>query len=704
MFSERGEALSLNKIINDPALIFMEMNIVLLLACAAGLYMFFSWRRKQKLACTVLDNVFSAMGYGIVYFDRMGKFKIANAHAYGTLPIDAVLAKGKSITHFLDYLYDHAIEGGESTKRVIGRALGGYQMQRISFREIIRAADGHLCLVMTQETPLSSTILVLVNIDAEFEREESFNLVSEENYQLYHAIESANIGVVISAARKSGNPVIFANSALSDITGMPRHDLIGSYWHVLLSVFADGVDLRGIEGAFDNGTSIETPLTLRSSGRNYWYSLTITPVLDALEQPEYFIGIFQDTTELKIREAEFYQAQKLEALGQLSAGVAHDFNNILSIVDGYAILAERRLRDSPETSADYLKRILVATQRGAALTKRMMTFGAHRAYEDSTHNLVQIIRDHEMLIHAVLDPALVSLELDYGHDEIYIKCAPDVFSQIIMNLVINARDAIGGHGGKITIRADIVDAGEIQSAHMFGQVTGGSYARFSVRDTGAGMDAALIGKIFNPFFTTKMDGKGCGLGLSVVYGLINDMGGAIGVESEPGAGTAISLYVPLSGPPENCALDGDVEETGSHNLSRLVAMVVDNEPDILKITSEMLRDFGMHVLSAGSGDEALLLQDDFDGVIDVLVSDILMPEMNGIKLAELFLSVRPHTRIVFVSGYASTSDRKALEIPGYAALIAKPLHPEKISAVLEAIFISSSVQPVVHKGDICREA
>lgn len=693
--------MSLSKTIFDPALIWVELDIVLFLICGVCLYVFISLRKRHKLTCMVLDNVLSTMGYGLVFFDSKGRFKIANAQAYRTLPMEDVLGTGQSITHFLDYLYDHAVEGGESTKKVISRALGGYQMERISFREIIRGADGHLCLVLAQETALSCTILVLVNIDAQFKREENYTLVSEENYQLYHAIESANIGVVISAARKSGNPVIFSNSALSDITGKPRHDLIGTYWHVILSVFADGVDLRGIENAFDGGIPIETSLTRRADGRNFWYSLTITPVLDTLGEPEYFIGIFKDTTELKIREAEFYQAQKLEALGQLSAGVAHDFNNILSIVDGYAILAERRLMESPALCADYLKRILVATQRGAALTRRMTTFGSHRTHDEHVYNLIQIIRDHEMLIHAVLDQALVTLDLEYGDDDVFIRCAPDTFSQIIMNLVINARDAIGGEGGKITIRADIMSARSIKAAHMVGHVKEGRpYARFSVRDTGSGMDAALIEKIFNPFFTTKMDGKGTGLGLSVVYGLVNEMGGAISVASEPGAGTEISLYIPVSEPSDNHAPEGEYKQAIRHDLGGLVAMVVDNEPDILNVTGEMLRDFGMDVLLAGGGDEALLLQDEFDGSIDVLVSDILMPDMNGIKLAELFLSLRPETKTVFVSGYASTPDRKTLDIPDYATLIAKPLHPDKIRTVLETIFIPSSV----HRGDVHHEA
>lgn len=374
-----------------------------------------------------------------------------------------------------------------------------------------------------------------------------------------------------------------------------------------------------------------------------------------------------DITEVKNKETQLFQAQKLEALGQLAGGVAHDFNNVLSIIDGYARMAQNYVEPEEEQLSSYLSRIRQASQRGAGLTRQLLLFGRHKIAEESVIDVERMIYDQERLLQPLLDSA-VSLVIK-TESGLFIDCMPDGLAQIIMNLVINARDAMP-EGGTITVSTSKTDDETML---------------LSVTDTGVGMDPKIVARIFDPFFTTKDQGKGTGLGLSMVYGLVQDMNGKIDVDSRLGEGTSINITLPLS----EKGVDKAIVETGDNDaglrFEGYTALVAEDEPDLLNIVCDYLETLGMEVIKASNGAEALMKQDDFEGDIDFLLTDVVMPELNGVKLAELFQAVREETKIIFMSGFPGNGRLARIEIPEDAVLLAKPVVFEKLATVMKTV-------------------
>ena len=364
-----------------------------------------------------------------------------------------------------------------------------------------------------------------------------------------------------------------------------------------------------------------------------------------------------------------FQAQKLEALGQLAGGVAHDFNNILSIVDGYARMAEKYAEKGDETLLNYLDRIRQASKRGAGLTKQLLLFGRHKMTENMVIDLPRLIQEQKQLMEPLLSNSIkLVIDVEKG---LFVECIPDGLAQILMNLVINSRDAMPD-GGMIKIIAKKEDPETIL---------------LSVIDTGTGLDPKIADKIFDPFFTTKEQGKGTGLGLSMVYGLVQDMKGVIQVESVPGEGTSMNIYLPFS---KKGVIKEMTEADGTIRFEGYTALVAEDEPDLLLIVCRFLEDAGMKVIAAANGAEALVRQDDYEGEIDFLLTDVVMPELNGLKLAELVQAVREDIKVVFMSGFPANGTLAQVDIPDDAILLAKPVAFEKLAAVLKSLLDEES--------------
>ncbi len=377
----------------------------------------------------------------------------------------------------------------------------------------------------------------------------------------------------------------------------------------------------------------------------------------------------------KISDMRLAQAHKLEALGQLAGGVAHDFNNILSIIDGYARLAVKEI-DNVTLVADHLDKIRQSVRRGATLTKQLLAFGRKSMPDESTVDLGILVRDHEGILHPLLD-ASIRFSI-YAEENIYVDSTPDLIGQIRMNLILNARAAMTD-GGDIAVTVSLMRDMQHRQARAKGD-----HACLSVSDTGTGMDKTTQRRIFDPFFTTKEQGKGTGLGLSMVYGLMQQMKGFIDVDSVPGKGTTMNLYFPVTKAPGYIAaatIPGHDAAVPQH-LNGYTALVAEDEPDLLGLVASMLRDMGMNVLTAANGNEALARQEDYEGHIDFLVTDVVMPEMSGVRLSELFSSVRPDAKTVFISGYPAAGNMARIDLPDGACLLSKPVAYERLAQVL----------------------
>lgn len=627
-----------------------------------------------------LETAINAPAHGLIFFDKAGHFIMTNKEVSRLLPFLADSSKQiGTINDFLTYIFDHAVEDDIGICNAVGRSPLGEKFQG-GFREILKRDDDRYILVQAQNTPLG-TIVTLLDITHKKKREDELNQLSRMNQDLVAAVESSANGILISDPKCPGNPIVFANEAACRTVGIPRNEVLGNEWKFVL----DGLDglqdsepaIRSIQRAEAIGVEIHRD----QEGSTQWFNLRISPVRNQKGNLELFIGVLTDITELRTRETEFFQSQKLEALGQLAGGIAHDFNNVLSIIDGYTRLTAGQIEKSHPSQSN-LERVRIAVERGAALTRQLLTFGRRKIVLDTVQDLTRILRDQEVMLAPLLD-GKVDLEIDTAPEPLYVECAADEVGQIVMNLAINARDAMP-RGGKVTVRCTPCPPSALPAAIPLSD-RGKRFACLSVIDTGTGMDATTIKKIFDPFFTTKNAGKGTGLGLSVVHGMVKNMGGMIDVASTPGAGTAMSVYLPLTDKIPTNARKVVALESGDFRFEGYTVLVAEDEPDLLALLGDMLEGLGLTVLRARDGNEALLLQDAHEDPIDLLITDVVMPEVNGVKLAELFLSLRPDTKVIFMSGYPATGQLAPVELPKDSFFMAKPVSQENLLLMLKGL-------------------
>ncbi len=381
----------------------------------------------------------------------------------------------------------------------------------------------------------------------------------------------------------------------------------------------------------------------------------------------------RDATERHNLQEQFLQAQRMEVIGRLAGGVAHDFNNLLTAIIGYTELS---LSDLPSQSpiASHLCTVRTAAQRAADLTAQLLTFARKQV------TVLRSVCVNEMVEEAIsvfvrLLGDDVELVTDLAPEAGYVRADPSQLQQVFVNLALNARDAMPG-GGRLTIatRTEPGDPGDTRPA---GQWQAKRYVIVSVIDTGVGMDEAVRQHIFEPFYTTKEEGKGTGLGLATSHGIVTQAGGRIEVESQVGKGTTFRVYLPAIrtelGNDQPRALG---EEAGGGTETILL---VEDDDDVRGFAAQALRQLGYRLLVARDGIEALKLADEHDGKIDLLLTDLVMPNMSGAALAQHLLADRPDTRIIFSSGYAPETILKGVPLRDRAALLQKP-YPSSVLA------------------------
>src|ERR1017187_2386058 len=348
-------------------------------------------------------------------------------------------------------------------------------------------------------------------------------------------------------------------------------------------------------------------------------------------------------------EQQLQVSQKMEAIGILAGGVAHDFNNLLSVILSYTEFAMQKLREDNPLKDDLLE-VKKAGQRAAVLTQQLLAFGRKQLLQPVPLNLNQVAEGVEKMLRRILGEDIDFVQV-LAPDLGVVRADPGQIEQVLMNLVVNARDAMSA-GGKLTIETSNVELDEEYVAHHV-SVKPGPYVQLAVTDTGCGMDEQTKTQLFEPFFTTKEKGKGTGLGLSTVYGIVKQSGGNIWVYSELGLGTTFKIYLPreLSVRATAIRLQAIVEPaTGTETI-----LVVEDEEALRQIARRSLEAAGYTVLTAGAGDEALLISAQHAGIIHLLLTDVVMPRMSGKALAQAFLKTRPTTKVLYMSGYADNA-------------------------------------------------
>lgn len=401
-----------------------------------------------------------------------------------------------------------------------------------------------------------------------------------------------------------------------------------------------------------------------------YYSVYGYPIFDVNGNITNVIEYSIDITDKKKLEKQFLQAQKMEAVGQLAGGIAHDFNNLLSAIIGYSEIV---LTDIPNDHPAWKKINIIkdAGEKAAILTRQLLAFSRKQILEIKVINLNSIVEGMTKILNRVIGED-IHLEINTKPSLWNVKADSGQIEQVLMNLSVNARDAMPS-GGRLIIETENIELDK-EYAKTHDEVTPGTYVMLAVTDTGIGMSREIQEKIFEPFFTTKGE-KGTGLGLSTIYGIIKQHGGSIFVYSELNVGSTFKIYLPSTREEttEDASVDREHFLQGTEKI-----LVVDDEPSIRSLIADTLQPLGYKILEASCGKEALEISDTEDGEIDILLTDLVMPDMNGMKVAEIICKSRPSIKVIFMSGYTDSAFFNH-EMPNEKKMfLPKPVTPTKL--------------------------
>jgi PAS domain S-box-containing protein len=428
-----------------------------------------------------------------------------------------------------------------------------------------------------------------------------------------------------------------------------------------------------------------TPITVRCSGRRGG---------EGNGSPAYFEVFAEDVTEKRILERQLRMAQKMEAIGRLSGGIAHDFNNLLGVIIGYSALLKRKLTES-KALFDHALEIEKAGQRAASLTKQLLAFSRQQVLTPSVLNLNTLATDMEKMLPRLLGEDIeVRLVLDSELGQ--VKADQSQIEQVIMNLAVNARDAMPV-GGKLRILTSNVELDREYARSHPGSKTG-HFVMLSVTDTGTGMDSETLAHIFEPFFTTKERGKGTGLGLATVYGVVKQSNGYIWVDSKLGEGTSFQVYLPRHN--EQVLVEEQKNDTEEKLRGSESILLVEDADPLRKLAHTFLESAGFHVMTAESGERAMEVVAGYLGTFDLLLTDVIMPGMNGRVLSEQLLPRQPGMKVLYMSGYTDSfiAGHGVLD-PG-TNLLHKPFTEEVLIRKIREVLDGGRKSPVASRGEL----
>ena len=463
--------------------------------------------------------------------------------------------------------------------------------------------------------------------------------------RLATAIDQSAESIVVTDAKAR---IQYVNPAFTAITGYSRDEALGQNPRILQSGRQDAAFYRAMWATLAGGKTWQGRLVnRRKDGSNYTEDAVISPVFDAQGRIANYVAVKRDVSEQLRLAAQLQQSQKMDSIGRLAGGVAHDFNNMLTVILGSVEMALLR-EDLPPALRTHLEEARRASMDSAAIVRQLQAFARNQTIAPRIVDLNRTVADAIQMLRRLLGE---TIELAWRPaDQLWpVKVDPAQIDQVLVNLCLNARDAIAGSGRIDVATANVALDPEFCAAHP-GAVPG-DYVEIAVRDTGCGMDPETLVHAFEPFYTTKAPGKGTGLGLPMVYGIVKQNGGYIDVASQPGHGTAVHLYFPR----QTGAVDAlpPAEAQPPAAPGRPTVLLVEDEPSVLAMTAEMLDELGYDVRAARSPLEAVRLAREHPGDIHLLLTDVVMPGMNGRDLARTLQDLRPGLRFLFMSGYTA---------------------------------------------------
>jgi len=514
----------------------------------------------------------------------------------------------------------------------------------------------------------------------------------EELRLLGSAVEQSKESIVITDAELDlpGPRILFVNPAFTQMTGYTAAEAIGKTPRILQGPHTDKTVLRRLRQNLERGEVFAgEAINYRKDGKEFNLEWQIAPLRNAGGKITHFVAIQRDITERKRLEAQLVQSQKMETVGKLAGGVAHEFNSILTAIIGQS---ELLLGDLPDGSplAKNATEINQAAGRAATLTRQLLAYGRKQILRPESLDLNHVLASMEGMLHHLMGND-VDLRIVPAVGLPAVKADAGQIEQVIMNMAMNAADAMP-HGGKLMLETATATLDE-QYVSRFPELKVGDYVMLAITDTGAGMSEEVKARVFEPFFTTKGVGQGTGLGLATCYGILKQSGGHIAVYSEMARGATFKIYLPQV--EQQTKIPS--QRPDSHDLPRGVEtiLLVEDDPALREMAATLLRRLGYTVLAAANGLEALSLKQQRDiGHIDLLFTDVVMPHMSGKELADRVRALYPHTRILFTSAYTENAIVHQGVLDEGVALLQKPFTPSALALkVRDVLNDSHKMQP-----------
>ncbi len=606
---------------------------------------------------------------GLYTADAEGRFTLVNrvlAESLGLAP-DELVAGGSRLEDFLAAMPTTApMTMPDNVREVRLKNRHGEVFPAAWSRSVERDEAGHI-----------DTITGIVrDLTGELELEETLRK-AEEGFRRF--FDYAPVGIVMVDGE---GMVVETNAAFRGMIGMADFDeALPSFFDLIDEANHDAVADQ--MAAAQQGEQDTPPLEVRLTGEQRIVQFYTRRTGDGSQVPSDLIVYVVDTTDQKALEAQFAQSQKMQAVGQLAGGIAHDFNNLLTAMIGYSDLLLQRHPPGDQSFADIMQ-IKQNANRAANLVRQLLAFSRRQTLQPKVLDLTDVLAELSHLLTRLMGET-IELEMVHGRTLGRVLVDQGQIEQVIINLAVNARDAMT-EGGTLNIRTSnhvvekAIEAGPEP-------VLPGDYVLVEVRDTGKGIAAGDLDKIFEPFFTTKEVGHGIGLGLSTVYGIIKQTGGFIVPQSSPGAGTTFRIYLPrheASAPaqpmPDEAAQAGPRDLTGKGTI-----LLVEDEAPVRLFAARALENKGYSVLQADCAEAALELLDEHDGPIDLAITDVVMPRMDGPTMIKEALKVQPDLRVIFISGYAEDVFRQSLDFELPYSFLPKPFSLEELATRVKEV-------------------
>lgn len=516
----------------------------------------------------------------------------------------------------------------------------------------------------------------------EVKEHEELQQAEESLRIMQRALNAASNGIVITDALNPEHPIIYHNPAFEQMTGYSHKEILGRNCRFLQNDDRDQEGLEKIRTAIEKARKCRVILrNYRKDGTLFWNELTISPVLDESGKVTHFIGIQNDISERKHLEEQLLHSQKMEAMGRLAGGIAHDFNNLLTAITAYSEFLLDEIEPDEAAYQDVIE-IIKATERATLLTRQLLAFSRKQPLQSQLLNLNQVIEDLLQMVKRIIKVD-IQLETNLAPDLHFIMNDPAQIQQILMNLCINAQDAMP-EGGKLILKTKNIKSKKIKNP-ADSKTTTRDYVRLQITDTGAGMNPEIKEQIFEPFFTTKVADKGTGLGLAVVYGIVEQHKGFIEVESEEGKGTTFYIYFP--------AIHGEktkmVKDSKSPQIckGKGTILVVEDEQSVRNVMIRILKQLGYHVQVANDGVEAIANFEADRETIDLVILDVVMPKLSGPQVFSRLNSIKPNIPALFVTGYdySGELDKLMKQYPGQITMLQKPFSKENLSEATQKL-------------------